>query len=264
MDVSKSGTLLRHPISNENLELAAMLLRLGADPNQVAHRKTPLEAVFNRIFRGYLHNDEKIGKQAIKAKNLLIRAGAKIPHTLLHSACGYKQDVIQDLIEAGADIRAVDKNGNTPLHLAVNLLHEADKGENIELLIKNGVPLESKNKDGKTPLDCANKPEIKKLLIDAIEQRKSVIRLLNETNLSIAPGDDDQNKTELYKGVFSHIMTKITKHLDTKSLQNLFQSSLKKPNPKEGSSKNKVHENIGTELKGVSIDRNNSQDKGKS
>jgi len=77
------------------------------------------------------------------------------------------------LLDAGADVKATDKKGNTLLHYIVLPPNDTIQGwgidldyetrgnhrlfsrQLIELLVENGVSLSDKNNEGETPLDWA-------------------------------------------------------------------------------------------------------------
>ncbi|XP_055607311.1 putative ankyrin repeat protein RF_0381 [Uranotaenia lowii] len=61
-------------------------------------------------------------------------------------------ELILSVLEKGAPINAVDKDGNTPLHLAV----KQKEWHLVELLVSNGADLKLKNNAGKIPLEIAN------------------------------------------------------------------------------------------------------------
>lgn len=105
--------------------------------------------------------------------------------TALHLACKARAiDVIETLIELGANINAIDDLGRTPLHYAalsgavpavktllnrgakigaldhsmntpLHLAAGAADPELIDLLLQNGASVASRNSDGKTPLEVA-------------------------------------------------------------------------------------------------------------
>ena len=113
---------------------------------------------------------------------------------LLERGRFYNTNKIKRLIEKGADVRVKDRNGNTPLHVAIwmgdetfaKLLIDSDakvnaKGEygstslhfavcwdNIaiaKLLIDSGAWVNAKNKFGQTPLHFFKSQKMKVLLI---------------------------------------------------------------------------------------------------
>ena len=99
--------------------------------------------------------------------------------TPLHLAAGshrfrYKKDkqiqntitpnVIRKLVQAGANIYAVDTEGNTPLHRAAG----QDNLQAIEVLAAEfGADVNSKNKKGETPLHLSSSPKVINLLAQA-------------------------------------------------------------------------------------------------
>jgi ankyrin repeat protein len=91
---------------------------------------------------------------------LLLDYGASIdwlegePWSLLDAAVhNNRLDLAHLFLERGADVNQVDKNGYTPLLLAVSI----DFGDTamIELLLEAGARVDDMNPDGKTPLDLA-------------------------------------------------------------------------------------------------------------
>lgn len=75
--------------------------------------------------------------------------------TALHLACFYGNfEKVEQLVEDGADIEAIEKYGRTPLHFASDEGHE----KIVELLTEKGADLNKKNgDDGWTPLHWACK-----------------------------------------------------------------------------------------------------------
>uniref|UniRef100_A0A6S8HTR1 histone deacetylase n=1 Tax=Amphora coffeiformis TaxID=265554 RepID=A0A6S8HTR1_9STRA len=76
----------------------------------------------------------------------------------LHTACALRLkhpdhsvaavELTKLLIQSGADVSVVDRNGNTALHWAAR----AGDREVVEILLRKSCPLEGRNKDGETPL----------------------------------------------------------------------------------------------------------------
>ena len=58
---------------------------------------------------------------------------------------------VRELLRKGADVNARDKDGNTPLHKAV------DRGfaDVVKLLLERGADPNIRDRDGRTPLDLA-------------------------------------------------------------------------------------------------------------
>lgn len=81
-------------------------------------------------------------------------------------------NILNLLIKKGADIHVLDKEGNSPLHLANSLeitqeLHSMKTVECSRILLENGAKTTVTNNDGNTPLHMLNVPIEKiKLLIE--------------------------------------------------------------------------------------------------
>jgi ankyrin repeat protein len=75
---------------------------------------------------------------------------------LHYAAGGGHKEIVELLIDEGADVNAKGENGWNPLHLAAG----RGQKEVAELLIANGADVNAKvvsgAKQGKTPLDAAN------------------------------------------------------------------------------------------------------------
>ena len=152
--------LLHYAAQENNIEVAKELLRQGADINvkkdiqidgsaleSTGKGETPLhEAVFS--------TNEKFAKFLIEQK-VDIEARDYAFRTPLHFACwidGYTQ-IIQQLLENGANPNAQDKWGWTPLHRIV--FASPENKEAIQLLFSHGARDDIKNMSGKTASDIA-------------------------------------------------------------------------------------------------------------
>ena len=81
--------------------------------------------------------------------------------TLVHTAAmGGYLDVLEYLIDAGADIGPCDMNGETPLHAAI----KNGQFDAAELLLEKGAYADAEDVEGKTPLDWASDAEVHELL----------------------------------------------------------------------------------------------------
>ncbi|KAL3319329.1 hypothetical protein Ciccas_002011 [Cichlidogyrus casuarinus] len=97
--------------------------------------------------------------------------GGLIP---LHNASSYGHvDVAAMLIHHGTSVNAVDKWGYTPLHEA------AQKGRTqlCALLLAHGADPSAKNQDEETPYDLATASDVKSLLMDALPHMQSLGRV---------------------------------------------------------------------------------------
>src|SRR3990167_637569 len=81
---------------------------------------------------------------------------AGITALMLAATLGY-HNICEILIDAGADIHAVDLAGNTSLHLAVQGYGE--KGPVIQTLLRHGADINAVNEDGCTPMVLAKQLE---------------------------------------------------------------------------------------------------------
>ncbi len=78
-----------------------------------------------------------------------------------------KDKVVEFLLSKGAEVNAVNDDGNAALHAAAFL----GRVGVVKTLLKNGAAVNARNKEGETPLDIASKrwtPELEKFIKDAI------------------------------------------------------------------------------------------------
>ncbi|WP_264688090.1 ankyrin repeat domain-containing protein [Wolbachia endosymbiont (group A) of Sympetrum striolatum] len=137
-----------------------------------------------------LHSAAKNGHADVV--NALIQNGANVnaednfKSTPLHNAARNGHiDTVKVLIAKGTDVNAKDQDGWTPLHLAAYKCHI----DIVKVLLKKGADLLLKNNSGKTPRDLARTGDIKKLL----EEEEKQLKKLNEEKNDL-PQDKDDNK----------------------------------------------------------------------
>ncbi len=160
------NTALHVATRHQNEHIMQRLLQQGADP-QLKNRKgqSPLQLASDldltkasRIFtarglklprrnRQLAAPDIKTFERNIRSKKSLYRGW---PTLNIASLLGETQ-ILEQLLQQGADIRATDPEGNTALHRA------ASKGQlkSARILVQNGAALNRKNKKGETPLYLA-------------------------------------------------------------------------------------------------------------
>jgi len=121
--VYAADTALHAAAAGYRVEIASLLLAAGADPRSAKnHRHSqPLHYASD----GYLDSISWDAKQQVRMIDLLLKAGA--------------------------DVRAADKNGATPLHRAVRTRCAAA----VKYLLNAGSDATLKNKSGSTPFHLA-------------------------------------------------------------------------------------------------------------
>ncbi len=129
------------------LRLAALLIEHGADVNAVPAGTTkgysPLEMALTSGFgEMVLFLLEHGADLELKNKTQMDRTPIQV------AVLGRKQDMLDLMIERGANVNAADIQGNTPLHQAAGL----DDGEMIETLLKHGAAINARNEPRATPL----------------------------------------------------------------------------------------------------------------
>ena len=111
-------TLLHFAAGAGCLEVVAVLLRLGVDPNLQGRGRTPLYCVANECAW-------ETGPEVVRA---LLQAGADVNArsgvtraTALHAAARRGHvEIARALLDCGAEVNAEDRKGDTPLQRAMN------------------------------------------------------------------------------------------------------------------------------------------------
>lgn len=139
-------------VKSKQRDILSLLIRYGASPDYT----------FGIPPKTVLSNSSKVAELLIGAgTNLAYSCDSKA--TLLHRAAwwGYKE-VVEDLIDIGADINAIDSGGGTPLHAAVQSgctgYSDVTHGPHVDvlkLLIQHGARVNAANNWNITPLHGA-------------------------------------------------------------------------------------------------------------
>jgi len=155
---SAGRTFLHVAAATGNLELLALLLHLGLDPNIAdAGRHTPLYAVANQC---NAHTAAAVVRALVNAGAAVDASDGVQRCTPLHMAARRDNaEVAAALLDCGAAIEARDRSGDTPLRRAVNCGQPAVAA----LLLDRGADPDSVGSNGLTPKSAARTPAIRRL-----------------------------------------------------------------------------------------------------
>jgi ankyrin repeat protein len=151
----RGQTLLHDAAMAGDAELAAVLIRSGADPDaREAESHTPL----------YRASTGDVARVLLTAGATVDFVSGPTRGTPLHQAArrGFVS-VAEALLDHGATINARDAKGQTPLRRAVN----CRQLEIVRLLVQRGADPKAADRRGVTPLDVARTVEMKQALADA-------------------------------------------------------------------------------------------------
>ncbi|KAI4637020.1 hypothetical protein J4E93_010686 [Alternaria ventricosa] len=150
--IGKAGTKpLAMALEGGDYSIITLLHERGADVHSRANGMTC--ALFYAVKMGYvdivsiLLEDYGAGED-IHRTDL---TGRGILHVLVHTHVDHMHDLLDKLIEEGADVNAEDYSESTPLHEAAKL------GSSVMVigLLAYGATINTQDRQGKTPLDLA-------------------------------------------------------------------------------------------------------------
>jgi ankyrin repeat protein len=148
---SKGQTPLCYALERNQREIAKLLIEKGADPTQEGRARfgnyewggvtSPIKLIFlNRYLSIW---------ELIIEKNPAVCLQPLVLYTAID--CNQSLEIINFIIERGADVNQKDKQENTPLHIAV-----INKNLNAaNLLLDRGAQIDAKDKNSQTPLHIA-------------------------------------------------------------------------------------------------------------
>jgi ankyrin repeat protein len=171
--ISYTSILLYAACINDDLDKVNLLIDLGLDLKEIGEKGLEIACrdssfdTFERLIQAGIKITHKALTHIINAGNveMLNRAlnlGADVNavlddflsgERLIHAAARTAPEMIQILIENGADFNAIDNYGNSILHYMC--FNYACKTQDVELLIESGFDFACQNNDKKTPLMIA-------------------------------------------------------------------------------------------------------------
>jgi hypothetical protein len=155
-----SGHALLHGASAAgNIDVVALLLRLGADPNGLdMGGHAPLYWTANAC-KGTA--GAPVARMLIEAGALVNAAGGVTGCSALHMAARRGNAAVAvTLLDRGADIEARDRRGDTPLRRAV----KCGQVEVAALLLARGADRRAQDTRGRTPMLAARTSAMKRVL----------------------------------------------------------------------------------------------------
>ncbi|MFC1566796.1 protein kinase [bacterium] len=124
-----------------------------------------------------------------KQRNAIVNMQDGNGYTALHYAASLgKNEIVQMLLDNGADVNIQDSNGYTALHYAASL----GKNKIVQILLANGADVTLVNESDKSADDLANSEEIKKMII------KKAMKLPKDAIIE-GTGDRDAKEPRKYK-----------------------------------------------------------------
>ncbi len=141
-------TALMYAVRNGNVEMLSYLLSKGANPTMTD--KFDNTALTFAVSNGHLECFNILIQHNNGALCLMTDKGT-FYHDIARTNPNYSEHMIDELLNRKLDINAYDKDGNTPLCIAVKNGYTAL----AEQLITKGADVNKPNKDGVTPLMLA-------------------------------------------------------------------------------------------------------------
>jgi hypothetical protein len=173
-----NDTALHVAAAGHRVEIVAMLIAAGADPNAAGNRRTstPLHYAAD----GYINGPAWDAQRQVQTIRHLLDAGAglhaqdKNGASALHRAVRTRcAAAVKCLLKAGSDPTLKNKSGSTPFHLAVQNTGRGGSGAEeakaaqqqiIAEFLAAGVGIGWKDGKGRSVMDCARSGWIRDML----------------------------------------------------------------------------------------------------
>jgi hypothetical protein len=150
LDLRRAMPELVSAVETRDPMLVRSLLNEGADPNTKSKYGTPCLSLAcgSAMSKG----DETIVKYLLEAGADVnaVESDGDVP-VLIRAVTGESPAIIKRILDAGAALEGTDKLGMTPLHHAVL----TNNPETVRLLLARGANVLAKDRDGSTPFDYA-------------------------------------------------------------------------------------------------------------
>jgi len=168
-DLDHSGnTPIFNAVSLRNMDSVNVLLDKGADLNKRSNNNQTILHPLVKPDPKAINTSKKVNTSLFEelcskvTQETINGQDAISGATPMHYAAAFNNELLKILIQYNADVNIQDKQGNTPLHYAIEKykkgLSEDQKREvlaAVGLLCNNGANVTLKNKEGKTPLALA-------------------------------------------------------------------------------------------------------------
>ncbi|KAM9792056.1 ankyrin repeat and SOCS box protein 10 isoform 3-T3 [Syngnathus typhle] len=234
--VSDDGHMPLHLCSNpESFECAKHLLQYGAAINArtADEDDTPLHVAARNGLTDHVELYLRYGASADKKNHEGL--------TPLNAACSQPQELkdlqrylglCRILMKAGADIRTMDQDRRTPLHMACKNAN----ADLVELLLANGASVNEMDYGGEAPMHnilkvlkhCSQSPRTIEVLLNAYSQLK-----VTDTWVESVPPEVFEEHREFYESVFSLARTpRSLQHLSRCKLRVFLEGRLDKVVPR--------------------------------